>query len=792
MRKSSGMKNSGQKQNYSNKDHYDIRERRTSESRSDSKSSRPKYTNSGKDFNDGKGKDYYSSSSDKSRKSIAKPSRDLAQSTVDRASKPKVEPIYNRVTALSSREQKLGTPDSTGTESTRSRPSSLPRNTPPPPPSNSAPPPLPCDEPPPLPPDEEKPPPPPAPALPPLPLPPELPGSPSDSPMVFSPSPDKTGNSQLHPPLVPLKTGSRRPSVSSSSGTPISTPDTTPKTPADPEWGERCVDMFQIIEQIGEGTYGQVYKARDKITGELVGMKKVRTDNEKEGFPITAVREIKILRQLNHPNIINLKEIVTDKPNAMDFRKDKGAFYLVFEYMDHDLMGLLESGLVHLTEDHIRSFIRQLLDGLNYCHKKNFLHRDIKCSNILLNNKGQIKLADFGLARLYEADERRPYTNKVITLWYRPPELLLGEERYGPGIDIWSVGCILAELFTKKPIFPAYQEIGQLELISRVCGTPTPAVWPGIINLPHFHTIKPKKQYRRRVKEEFHFLPGDALDLFDKMLTLDPSQRISADESLEHPFLKDLDPSKIIPPSLPTWQDCHEMWCKRRKRKAEGRNVDDPSKQKKTELKEGEQEEARLAVAEQPDMEVEANVTHESVISYQQGKDEGLQNVPIDNNSTGGKEVHTKTDYKDSLSRNDFVDGKSNQAVVTTDGNDYDHARAKGSGTTFEYNHSSTRPNDNNSSSHSDYVESVQYEQLSPASDNQSDRPFIQEQEYKGYGYTKESREGHYEGSSMYTEEYRYREQYDYSHESDGSKFPGSSARRVPSPRERSDSFLRW
>ncbi|EDO46173.1 predicted protein [Nematostella vectensis] len=297
--------------------------------------------------------------------------------------------------------------------------------------------------------------------------------------------------------------------------------------------------MFDIIEQIGEGTYGQVYKAKDKITGELVGLKKVRTDNEKEGFPITAVREIKILCQLNHPNIINLKEIVTDKPNALDFRKDKGAFYLVFEYMDHDLMGLLESGLVHLTEDHIKSFIRQLLDGLNYCHKKNFLHRDIKCSNILLNNKGEIKLADFGLARLYEADERRPYTNKVITLWYRPPELLLGEERYGPGIDIWSVGCILAELFTKKPIFPAYQEIGQLELISRVCGTPTPAVWPSIINLPHFHSIKPKRQYRRRIREEFNFLPEDALDLFDAMLTLDPSQRITAEKALEHPFLTD-------------------------------------------------------------------------------------------------------------------------------------------------------------------------------------------------------------------------------------------------------------
>lgn len=161
--------------------------------------------------------------------------------------------------------------------------------------------------------------------------------------------------------------------------------------------------------------------------------------------------------------------------------QDKGSFYLVFEYMDHDLMGLLESKMVDFNESHNASIMRQLLDGLNYCHKKNFLHRDIKCSNILMNNRyallffyqyiykykifcikcimyfncrGEVKLADFGLARLYNADDRqRQYTNKVITLWYRPPELLLGEERYGPAIDVWSCGCILGELFLKHPLF---------------------------------------------------------------------------------------------------------------------------------------------------------------------------------------------------------------------------------------------------------------------------------------------------------------------------------------------------
>ncbi|XP_070565821.1 cyclin-dependent kinase 12-like [Ptychodera flava] len=441
---------------------------------------------------------------------------------------------------------------------------------------------------PPLPPMPEKPPLPPVPTLPPLPLPPIGPNDEDvfdDDDDIYTPPKKRSkitptaGKDEYRSlkdlPMPPLPGGI---TPTSSHLTPKLLKKKRPRLPwavaSESKWGERCVDVFDIISQIGEGTYGQVYKAKDKGTGELVALKKVRTDNEKEGFPITAVREIKILRQLNHPNIVCLREIVTDKEDAMDFRKDKGAFYLVFEYMDHDLMGLLESGLVNFSEDDIKCFMKQLLDGLSYCHKKNFLHRDIKCSNILLNNKGQIKLADFGLARLYHAEDKsRPYTNKVITLWYRPPELLLGEERYGPAIDIWSFGCILGELFTKKPIFQANQEAAQLELISRTCGTPCPAVWPDVIKLPYFNTIKPKKQYRRRLREEFQFLPDPALDLMDEMLTLDPSKRISADKALECPWLKDLDHNRMPTPSLPTWQDCHELWSKKRRRK-QGVNED--------------------------------------------------------------------------------------------------------------------------------------------------------------------------------------------------------------------------
>ncbi|KAL0370275.1 UNVERIFIED_CONTAM: Cyclin-dependent kinase C-2 [Sesamum angustifolium] len=306
-----------------------------------------------------------------------------------------------------------------------------------------------------------------------------------------------------------------------------------------PAWGSRSVDCFEKLEQIGEGTYGQVYMAREIKTGEIVALKKIRMDNEREGFPITAIREIKILKKLHHENVIKLKEIVTstgpekDEQGASDGNKYRGGIYMVFEYMDHDLTGLADRPGMRFSVPQIKCYMRQLLTGLHYCHVNQVLHRDIKGSNLLIDNEGNLKLADFGLARSFSSDHNANLTNRVITLWYRPPELLLGTTKYGPAVDMWSVGCIFAELLNGKPIFPGKDEPEQLNKIFDICGTPNEEIWPGVSKIPWYNNFKPTRVVKRRLREHFRHFDRHALDLLDRMLTLDPSQRISAKDALD-------------------------------------------------------------------------------------------------------------------------------------------------------------------------------------------------------------------------------------------------------------------
>ncbi|XP_048138414.1 probable serine/threonine-protein kinase At1g54610 isoform X4 [Rhodamnia argentea] len=216
------------------------------------------------------------------------------------------------------------------------------------------------------------------------------------------------------------------------------------------EFVPRCADTFQKLDKIGEGTYSNVYKARDLVTGKTVALKKVRFDNlEAESIKFMA-REILVLTRLDHPNVIKLEGLVTSRLSS--------GLYLAFEYMEHDLSGIAARQNGKFTEPQVKCYMRQLLSGLEHCHNRDVLHRDIKCSNLLIDNEGTLKIADFGLATFYDPEREQVMTNKVVTLWYRAPELLLGATSYGIGIDLWSAGCILAELLYGKPIMPGRTE----------------------------------------------------------------------------------------------------------------------------------------------------------------------------------------------------------------------------------------------------------------------------------------------------------------------------------------------
>ena len=235
-------------------------------------------------------------------------------------------------------------------------------------------------------------------------------------------------------------------------------------------WRCRSANGFEKLGQVGEGTYGNVFKARDRVTKEVFAMKKIKMDREKEGFPITALREIKLLKQMAHPNIIQLKEIITSKSSD---DRNPGNVYLLFEYMEHDLEGLLNMTRprIEYTIAHLKSYMKQMLQAIEYLHSKKIVHRDIKCANLLVDNQGHVKLGDFGLARNISGNVGDTYTNRVITLWYRPPELLLGANQYAYEVDMWSVGCIIGEILARQPMFPEGDEPKMLQKIYSVCGT---------------------------------------------------------------------------------------------------------------------------------------------------------------------------------------------------------------------------------------------------------------------------------------------------------------------------------
>lgn len=268
-----------------------------------------------------------------------------------------------------------------------------------------------------------------------------------------------------------------------------------------------------------------VYKAKDSVTGKIVALKKIRLDTDTEGVPSTAIREIALLRELEHPNIVTLLDVIHFDNNL----------YMIFEFLNQDLKKYMDiAGPTGLPLPLVKSYLNQLLQGIAYCHSHRVLHRDLKPQNLLIDCNGNIKLADFGLARAFGLPVRS-FTHEVVTLWYRAPEILLGCKYYSTGVDIWSIGCIFVEMIVRKALFPGDSEIDQLFRIFRTLGTPDDRNWPGVSELPDYKSTFPNWP-PRDLSEVVSELEGAGIDLLKGMLTYEPGRRISARMALRHPF----------------------------------------------------------------------------------------------------------------------------------------------------------------------------------------------------------------------------------------------------------------
>ncbi|KAF8112493.1 hypothetical protein N665_0064s0118 [Sinapis alba] len=314
-------------------------------------------------------------------------------------------------------------------------------------------------------------------------------------------------------------------------------------------------DAFEKLEKIGQGTYSSVFRARETETGRIVALKKVKFDNfEPESVRFMA-REILILRRLNHPNVIKLQGLVTSKLSCN--------IHLVFEYMEHDLTGLLSSPDINFTTPQIKCYMKQLLSGLDHCHSRGVMHRDIKGSNLLVNNEGVLKVADFGLANFCNASgNKQPLTSRVVTLWYRPPELLLGATEYGASVDLWSVGCVFSELLLNKPVLQGRTEVEQLHKIFKLCGSPPADYWKKS-KLPHAMLFKPQQHYDGCLRETLKDLSEADITLIETLLSVEPHKRGTASTALVSQYFTS-EPFACDPSSLPVYSPSKEIDAKHR------------------------------------------------------------------------------------------------------------------------------------------------------------------------------------------------------------------------------------
>lgn len=320
-----------------------------------------------------------------------------------------------------------------------------------------------------------------------------------------------------------------------------------------------CLDAheFEKVNRIGEGTYGTVYCARYLKNNNLVALKRIILHNEDvDGFPITTIREIQCLRSCrDHPNIVSMLGI------AAGSRKE--SIFLVFEYCEHDLGGILKNIQNPFSESEVKCILRQLINALKFLHRNYIIHRDIKPSNILYNNKGEVKLADFGMARRFSLPSKAKMTPNIVTLYYRSPELLFGDEKYSSLSDIWSLGCVFAEILLKKPMFAGSDEKEQLLQIFQILGSPNAKIWPDVIFLPVIQAnyinleVETERFPFNRLSSVFPSLCSEGHDLLNAMFTFDPKRRITAKKAYKHryfevsPFPRDLE----FMPTFPTFHE---------------------------------------------------------------------------------------------------------------------------------------------------------------------------------------------------------------------------------------------
>ncbi|KAI2639574.1 kinase-like protein [Hypomontagnella submonticulosa] len=304
-------------------------------------------------------------------------------------------------------------------------------------------------------------------------------------------------------------------------------------------WGKsRSVENYDKLNDIEEGAYGWVARAKEIKTGKVVALKRLKIDpTDTAGLPETGLREIQILKDCSHRNIVELREVVVGD----DTSRIENVF-LVLEFLEHDLMSVLEDMPEPFLASEVKTLLLQLASGVAYLHDHWILHRDLKTSNLLLNNRGQLKIADFGMAR-YVGDPPPPkLTQLVVTLWYRAPELLLGTKTYNGAIDMWSVGCIFGELLTREPLLQGKTEVDELSKIFELCGIPTDESWPGFRRLPNARYLRlPKSSTANTgsvIRARFPLLTSAGAALLSDLLSLNPDRRPTAKEMLQHEFFK--------------------------------------------------------------------------------------------------------------------------------------------------------------------------------------------------------------------------------------------------------------